>query len=64
MNYLPSLALNLDPPDFSLLSSWDYRCEPPVPGLDVTLLDAALHLCPSPWPCRGLWDRVAACWNL
>jgi hypothetical protein len=26
-NYLPWLALNLNPPDFSLSSSWDYRHE-------------------------------------
>jgi hypothetical protein len=28
----PGLALNHDPPDLSLPSSQDYRCEPPVPG--------------------------------
>jgi hypothetical protein len=39
MNYLPGLALNCDPSDFCLLSSWDYRHEPPdlaltyIPGL-------------------------------
>jgi hypothetical protein len=33
MNYLPGLALNSDPPDLCLLSSWDYRDEPPAPGL-------------------------------
>jgi hypothetical protein len=32
MNYLPTLALNLDPLDLCLLSSWDYRREPPVPS--------------------------------
>jgi hypothetical protein len=32
MNYLPGLALNLDPPDLSLPSSKDYRSEPPAPG--------------------------------
>jgi hypothetical protein len=32
VNYLPGLALNLDPPDLCLLSSWDYRREPLEPS--------------------------------
>jgi hypothetical protein len=36
---VPSLALNLNPPDLCLLSGWDYRREPPAP----TLL-GSLHL--------------------
>jgi hypothetical protein len=31
MKYLYRLALNLDPPDFCLLSTWDYRHEPQAP---------------------------------
>jgi hypothetical protein len=31
-NYLLGLALNCDLPDLCLLSSWDYKCETPVPG--------------------------------
>jgi hypothetical protein len=34
-NYLPRLALNHDPPEFCLLSSLDYRCEPPMPGFAI-----------------------------
>jgi hypothetical protein len=33
MNYLPRLASNHDPLGVCLLSSQDYRCEPPAPGL-------------------------------
>jgi hypothetical protein len=32
-NYLLGLALNHDPPGLRLLSCWDYRRGPPVPGL-------------------------------
>jgi hypothetical protein len=32
-NYLPWLSLNHDPPDLCLLSSQDYRHEPPAPSL-------------------------------
>jgi hypothetical protein len=39
MNNLPGLALNRDPPDLCLLSSWDYRREPLVPALCFFILD-------------------------
>jgi hypothetical protein len=29
LELFPRLALNRDPPDLCLLSTWDYRCEPP-----------------------------------
>jgi hypothetical protein len=32
-NYLLALALNRDPPDACLLSSWDDRCEAVIPVL-------------------------------
>jgi hypothetical protein len=34
MNHLPRLALNLDPPDLSLSSGYDYTHEPPVPAIN------------------------------
>jgi hypothetical protein len=37
MNYLPGLASNLDPPDISLTSNWDYRPEPLAPGFTTAL---------------------------
>jgi hypothetical protein len=36
-NYLPWLAYNLDPPDLSLPSSWDYRQKPLAPGSFISL---------------------------
>jgi hypothetical protein len=33
------VALNFDPSDLSLLSSKDYRCEPPAPGLGFLLTE-------------------------
>jgi hypothetical protein len=31
------LALNCNPPDLCLQSSYDYRCEPPAPGSNIAL---------------------------
>jgi hypothetical protein len=39
VNYLPRLALNHNPPDLCLLSSWDYRHEPLVPSSPIYLDD-------------------------
>jgi hypothetical protein len=41
-NYLPRLALNCNPPDLCLLSSWDYKCEPSAPGLKYTSQEHAV----------------------
>jgi hypothetical protein len=35
---LPGLALNPDPPDLCLLSSYDYRQEPPAPSWETCIL--------------------------
>jgi hypothetical protein len=42
-NYLPGLASHLDPPNPSLPSSWDYRCEPLVPGLLGAYIRLSIH---------------------
>jgi hypothetical protein len=42
MNYLPGLASNCDPPDLCLLSSWDYRYEPPAPSKRNFILSVVL----------------------
>jgi hypothetical protein len=42
MNYLPRLDSNLDPPDLCLLSSYDYRPEPPAPSSRPHILDQKL----------------------
>jgi hypothetical protein len=44
MNYLPGLASNHSPPDLCLLSSWDYRGEPLVPGLEISFLTGIPNL--------------------
>jgi hypothetical protein len=63
---LPGLSLNCNPPDFCLLSSWDYRCEPLVPSqawfLKVILLPlslAVILICLS-WP----WGPFHCCYFL
>jgi hypothetical protein len=42
-SFLPGLALNCDPPNFYLLSSWDYRCEPPYLALYDSLSALLKH---------------------
>jgi hypothetical protein len=44
MNYLPRLASNYDPPDLCLMSSYDFRCEPPVLSLTFFFFFAVLGL--------------------
>jgi hypothetical protein len=43
MKSLPGLASYCDPPDLCLLSSWDYRSEPPAPGSKFILLLGLAH---------------------
>jgi hypothetical protein len=38
LNCLPRLASNLCPPGLGFPSSWDYRCEPLVPGLIIKFM--------------------------
>jgi hypothetical protein len=52
-NYLPGLALNLNPPDLCLLSSWYYRCEPSLP--DSKSVVSKAYSCPSQWSYREHW---------
>jgi hypothetical protein len=47
----PGLALNCDPLDLCLLSSWDYRREPLVPGfIIITIIRDRYLLSNSGWP--------------
>jgi hypothetical protein len=38
MNYLPRLASNVNPSDLFLPSSYDYKCEQPLPDFRSVLL--------------------------
>jgi hypothetical protein len=71
VNCLPGLSLNRDPPDLCLMSSKDYRREPPALGLSdgVLIVVGALverrdpslpHLLsPTGVPDTPLWKPVA-----
>jgi hypothetical protein len=42
--FLPGLASNLDPPNLSLPSSLDYRCEPFAPSFLISFFVVVLNL--------------------
>jgi hypothetical protein len=51
VNYLLGLDSNLGPPDLCLLSSWDYRHEPPAVGTNIFIyMQFILCKCVSRWP--------------
>jgi hypothetical protein len=55
------LALNRDPPDLCLLSSWDYRSEPLMPGcLLASLLCFHISCCCYLTSFSVLFDRRSA----
>jgi hypothetical protein len=49
-NYLPGLASTFNPPDFCFLSTWDYRCEPLVPGCVRYFWDRVSRTICLDWP--------------
>jgi hypothetical protein len=48
VNYLLGLALNRGPPDLCLLSSQDYRCEPPEPSSMAIFVSSDFRLLEEP----------------
>jgi hypothetical protein len=54
-NYLPWLVLNCNPPNLSLSSGQDYRCEPPAPGLDFSFYRSKKKI---------IWDYTIGLWSL
>jgi hypothetical protein len=62
-NYLPGLASSLDPPDLSLLSSYDYRREPPGPGFFFPFCWDRVMQC-SLCGTQTLWPPTSASWVL
>jgi hypothetical protein len=61
---LLGLAKNHDPPDLCLLSGWDYRREPPVPGQNFSIwfmgnpLEVFVHETEMQVPLPGLFFLV------
>jgi hypothetical protein len=64
-NYLPGLALNHDPHDLCLLSSWDYRPEPPAPGSHTVLQDrVTCNIQQKPARLTHICSICRMCWAL
>jgi hypothetical protein len=62
INYLPRLALNLDPPDLSLPRSWDYRRNPLGPDLQcilIRLIPSVIPPYPSSLPFLEQFQQVS-----
>jgi hypothetical protein len=63
MNYWPGLALNHNPPDLSLPSSCDYRCEPPVSSTTSLYTQEGLPLCVMGLINSSIYFKLTTPWD-